>query len=57
VLNGLPAAQVNGFTQALVFAPETPAVPEASTWAMMLLGFAGLGYEGYRRAIRRQRTA
>jgi hypothetical protein len=24
------------------------AVPEASTWAMMLLGFAGLGYAGYR---------
>ena len=23
-------------------------VPEASTWAMMLLGFAGLGYVGYR---------
>jgi hypothetical protein len=26
------------------------AVPEPSTWAMMLLGFAGLGYVGYRRA-------
>ena len=26
------------------------AVPEPSTWAMMLLGFAGLGYAGYRRA-------
>ena len=25
-------------------------VPERSTWAMMLLGFAGLGYAGYRRA-------
>jgi hypothetical protein len=25
-------------------------VPELSTWAMMLLGFAGLGYAGYRRA-------
>jgi hypothetical protein len=25
------------------------AVPEASTWAMMLIGFAGLGYAGYRR--------
>jgi hypothetical protein len=24
------------------------AVPEASTWAMMLLGFAGLGYAGWR---------
>lgn len=24
-------------------------VPESSTWAMMLLGFAGLGYAGYRK--------
>ena len=23
-------------------------VPEASTWAMLLLGFAGLGFAGYR---------
>jgi len=26
------------------------AAPEPSTWAMMLLGFAGLGYAGYRKA-------
>ena len=26
------------------------AAPEPSTWAMMLLGFAGLGFAGYRRA-------
>jgi hypothetical protein len=26
-----------------------PAVPEASTWAMMLAGFAGLGFVGHRR--------
>jgi hypothetical protein len=26
-------------------------VPEPSTWAMMLLGFAGLGFVGYRRAM------
>jgi hypothetical protein len=25
-------------------------VPEPTTWAMMLIGFAGLGYAGYRRA-------
>jgi hypothetical protein len=25
-------------------------VPEPSTWAMMLLGFAGLSYAGYRTA-------
>jgi hypothetical protein len=26
------------------------AVPETSTWAMLALGFAGLGYAGHRRA-------
>jgi|ERR1700733_1363062 hypothetical protein len=26
-----------------------PAAPEPSTWAMMLIGFAGLGYAGFRR--------
>jgi hypothetical protein len=25
------------------------AVPEASTWAMMILGFAGVGFMAYRR--------
>ena len=25
------------------------ATPEPSTWAMMLLGFAGLGFAGYRK--------
>jgi PEP-CTERM motif len=29
---------------------ELSTVPEPSTWAMMLLGFAGLGYASYRRA-------
>jgi PEP-CTERM motif len=32
-----------------------PTVPEPASWAMMLIGFAGLGYLGYRRA--RVRTA
>jgi hypothetical protein len=30
-------------------APVVTAVPEASTWAMMLLGFLGLGFVAYRR--------
>jgi hypothetical protein len=30
----------------------TDPVPEPSTWAMMLLGFAGLGFAGYREARR-----
>ena len=29
--------------------PRMPAVPELSTWAMIILGFAGLGFMAYRR--------
>ena len=35
----------------ILFSPgilNTAAVPEPSTWAMMLIGFAGLGWAGYR---------
>jgi hypothetical protein len=32
------------------FAYNIAATPEPSTWAMMLVGFASLGYAGYRRA-------
>ena len=31
---------------------ENVVVPEPSTWAMMLVGFAGLSYGGYRRGTR-----
>ncbi len=34
------------------FSVSGSVVPEPSTWAMMLLGFAGLGFAGYRRARR-----
>jgi hypothetical protein len=27
----------------------TASTPEPSTWAMMILGFAGLGFAGYRK--------
>jgi hypothetical protein len=30
--------------------PFTPGVPEPSSWAMMLAGFGGLAFAGYRRA-------
>ena len=30
------------------YTPATPAVPEPSTGAMMMIGFVGLGYAGYR---------
>jgi PEP-CTERM motif len=33
------------------------AVPEPSTWAMMVIGFAGLGYAGYRSSRRAAATA
>jgi hypothetical protein len=36
--------------QSSMLASVSPAVPEPSTWAMMALGFAGLGFAGYRRA-------
>jgi hypothetical protein len=31
--------------------------PEPATWAMMVLGFAGMGVVGYRRAAARARIA
>ena len=33
------------------------AVPEPSTWAMMIFGFAGLGFMGYRRKSKMALTA
>lgn len=44
---GIDPTTVNGWTQALEFSPTTP-VPELSTWAMMLAGFAGLGFMSWR---------
>jgi hypothetical protein len=35
--------------ETLVISEVTTAVPEPSTWAMMILGFAGVGYLAYRR--------
>jgi hypothetical protein len=58
--NGDPAFIVAGFTRsgadfdksiwiAAAAESEVAAVPEPSTWAMLLIGFTGLGYAGYRR--------
>jgi hypothetical protein len=33
---------------------DAPATPEASTWMMMLIGFAGLGAAGYRNSKTRR---
>jgi PEP-CTERM motif len=48
--NGGPVS--NFAMEHLAFPSTAPTVPEPSTWAMMLLGFAGLGYAGYRRSRR-----
>ena len=32
------------------------AVPEPSTWAMLLLGFAGIAFVGYRRSRQKGRS-
>jgi hypothetical protein len=40
----------SGANQNFTLVIGTDAAPEPSTWAMMLLGFAGLAFAGYRRA-------
>jgi PEP-CTERM motif len=45
IVGGTPAPTFNA-----AFSLSGVLVPEPSTWAMMLLGFAGLGFAGYRRA-------
>jgi hypothetical protein len=40
--------RAEGFTA--LFQTKVSAVPEPSTWAMLLLGFAGMGFVGYRKA-------
>jgi PEP-CTERM motif len=48
-------AHADTFTIDVVASPP-PAVPEPSTWAMMLIGFAGLGYAAVRRKTALRRT-
>jgi hypothetical protein len=57
-LGALPGANanqplaINDAGQVVGFSGPVNSVPEPSTWAMMLLGFAVLGYAGYRRSAR-----
>jgi hypothetical protein len=53
------ASDITSFTQALEFTPAnfTPGAPEPSTWAMMFLGFAGLGFLGYRKTVKARLAA
>jgi hypothetical protein len=47
------SANTPPITNSLVAMGGPAAAPEPSTWAMMLLGFAGLGFVGYRRNVSR----
>jgi hypothetical protein len=48
-----PILTSNSAAGTLIFSPgvgaTTPTVPEPSTWVMVLMGFAGLGYAARRR--------
>jgi hypothetical protein len=46
-LSLFPGANGDAFGAGQAF---SSAIPEPGTWAMMLLGFAGLGFAGWRRA-------
>jgi PEP-CTERM motif len=48
----MPSAETDDVGFTFTFTLVSGAVPEPSTWAMMLLGFAGLGLAGYRKARR-----
>jgi hypothetical protein len=47
----------NAFEFALATPVGIPGTPEPSTWAMMMLGFAGLGYAAFRRNTKIQALA
>lgn len=46
---GNPASD---FATEFLALPGSPTVPEPSTWAMLLIGFAGLGFAGWRKSRR-----
>lgn len=50
------AGVFSGFVEASS-SPQVAGVPEPSTWAMMILGFAGIGYMAYRTSRRRDELA
>jgi hypothetical protein len=52
IATGSPAVPPFALLDGVTFSQES-AVPEPSTWAMMLVGFSGLGFAGYRRARKR----
>jgi PEP-CTERM motif len=56
-VTGLTFTADGSFTGTQTPITSGSAVPEPSTWAMMLLGVAGLGFSGFRRASSRGVTA
>jgi hypothetical protein len=50
VLGPKGTGEAGGKIGTLLTIGTTSAVPEPSTWAMLLIGFAGLGFAGYRKA-------
>ena len=48
-LGSFTTATFSSTKNSFEFSLVTPGVPEPSTWAMMALGFAGLGYAAFRR--------
>jgi PEP-CTERM motif len=45
------------YDYALAETPYVKVIPEPSTWAMMLIGFAGLGFLGYRKTAKARAAA
>jgi hypothetical protein len=49
VFTGSTGSDYNAIGGSVIVFDATTAVPEPATWAMMLLGFAGLGFVSYRK--------
>jgi hypothetical protein len=49
LLGPIGTGEVGGKIEAII-GQTSSSVPEPSTWAMLLIGFAGLGFAGYRKA-------
>jgi hypothetical protein len=47
-----PEGKLFTFDNAFITSSIQTAIPEPSTWALMMLGFAGLGYAGWRRGAK-----
>jgi len=57
LIGGFPNQPEDGIFVTADLVHTIGGVPEPSTWAMMLLGFAGLGYFSFRRSRERPAAA